>query len=796
MCYVKVFHRLAILAWLSCTLIAFSTVLAQDLTKVQAQERPLKYSQVRVYISSKDDILSLARAGLAVDHIDYQGTYLDAVFNNEEVAILKSMGKRYDILVDDMEAAYRQRPKMNRGQMQTLKAQMSQLYNTPSNFHFGSMGGYLTFAEVVTELDNMRTLYPNLISARQSIGKSIENRDLWMVKISDNPDTDEDEMEILYTGLHHAREPQGMTTVIYFMWYVLENYGTDPTVTTLVDTRELYFVPVVNPDGYAYNEQTNPSGGGQWRKNRRNNGDGSYGIDLNRNYGYQWGYDNNGSSPTPSSNTYRGTGPFSEPEIQAIRDFALGHQFRMAFNYHAYDNFLLLPWSFRPDYYTPDHSLFIAWAQDMTQYNNYIYGTSNQTLAYLMNGEANDWFYGEQIQKDKVFAYTPEVGTAADGFWPSQDRIIPLADENVYPNLVLAAGVSDITPPVAANEQAGNITATSALITWTTDEASNSVVEYGLTSGYGSRAGDTAENTTYVTSHSVSTSGLAVNSLYHYRVKSTDPLGNTATSGDHTFQTGGAFSYAPTATTILQGTLNSGSYTNLATNNASYYVVNSTTSGTRKTDWYGSVTVSQAPSSITKLTVTYDGKNSRNVTQTLHLYNWTSAAWTQIDSRSVGTSDVTITNVQASPANYISATGQIRLRVLGTGKNQNFTCSGDYMQFTVETSGVSISKAIALNAAASAPASFRLYPNYPNPFNPSTNIRFDLANEAQVKLTVYDMLGREVAQLVNGVKPAGTHSILFDGAALASGIYYYRLEIQSAAEAKKFVEVRKMALMK
>lgn len=791
--YAKVFHRLAILAWLSCALIAFSAVQAQNLSTVPAQERPLQYSQVRVYITDRSDILALAQAGLAVDNIDYQGTYFDVVLNNEEVAILKSTGRRYDILVDDMEAAYRQRPKMSRGQMQTLKAQMSQLYATPSNFHYGSMGGYLTFAEVVTELDNMRALYPNLITVRQSLGTSIEGRDLWMVKISDNPDTDEDEMEVLYSGLHHAREPQSMTTVIYFMWYVLENYGTDPTVTNLVDNRELYFVPVVNPDGYAYNQQTNPNGGGLWRKNRRNNGNGTYGVDLNRNYGYQWGYDNSGSSPTPSSETYRGTAGFSEPETQAMRDFALSRHFKTAVNYHGYGNWWIFPWDYRANFYTPDHSLFVAWSQDMTQFNHYVYGTPNQTVGYTANGASDDWLYGEQTLKAKVYAYSPEIGSSSDGFWPSQARIIPLADENVYPNLVFAAGGgSDVTPPVIASEQATSITGTGATITWTTDENSNSVVEYGLTTSYGSMAYDA----TLVTSHSVSLSSLTANTLYHYRVKSTDLAGNDAVSGDHSFQTGAAYSYAPTATTILQGSLKSGNYTNLATNNASYYVTNSTTSGTRKSDWYGNVTVSQAPGSITKLTVTYDGKFSRSVTQTLHLYNWVSSTWTQVNSRTVSTADVTTTYTSTAPANYISATGEIRLRVLGTGGSQNFTCSGDYMQFTVETSGVNISKTIALNAAANAPASYQLHQNYPNPFNPSTNIRFDLANEAQVKLTVYDMLGREVAQLVNGAKPAGTHSILFDGAALASGIYYYRLEIQNGAEAKKIVEVRKMALLR
>lgn len=259
-------------------------------------------------------------------------------------------------------------------------------------------------------------------------------------------------------------------------------------------------------------------------------------------------------------------------------------------------------------------------------------------------------------------------------------------------NLDDVSGPPDTTPPVISGEQAGSITASSASITWTTDEASNSVVEYGLTTSYGS----TTSNPANVTSHSVGLTSLAANTIYHYRVKSTDAAGNTATSGDHSFQTGGSTNYAPTATTILQGSLNSGSFSNLSSNNTSYYVVNSTTSGqTRFTDWYSSVTITELPTSVTNLTVTYDGKYSRNSrTQTLYIYNWSTASWTQIDSRTVGQSDVTITNTQTSPANFISATGQIRLRVLGSGGgSKSFTCSGDYVRFTTETSGVNISRA-------------------------------------------------------------------------------------------------------
>ena len=290
------------------------------------------------------------------------------------------------------------------------------------------------------------------------------------------------------------------------------------------------------------------------------------------------------------------------------------------------------------------------------------------------------------------------------------------------------SGPPDTTPPVISNVLSGNITASSAVITWTTDEASNSTVEYGLTTSYGS----TASNATNVTSHSITLNNLSANTLYHYRVKSTDAAGNTATSPDHSFQTGGSSAYAPTATTILQGSLASGSFSNLAGNDASYYVVNSTTSGsTRFTDWYASVTISQAPGSVSKLTTTYDGKYSRSGrTQTLYLYNWSTSAWTQIDSRSVGQSDVTITNTQTSPANFISATGEIRLRVLASGGgSKSFTCSGDQAQFVVETSGSSISRALWENgpmlAKLSRSASQRYSPGYPIPRASEVRQRID-----------------------------------------------------------------------
>ncbi len=229
---------------------------------------------------------------------------------------------------------------------QTKTSEPAGKYVTPTHFRLGSLGGYLTLNELMAELDSMHLHYPNLITARQTIDsfETYEGRNIYYVKISDNPEIDENEPEIMYASLTHAREPMGMQQLIYYMWYLLENYDTDAEIRYLVDNCQMYFAPCVNPDGYRYNQQTDPNGGGMWRKNRRNVNNTDYGIDLNRNYGYQWGYDNIGSSPSPSSMTYRGSAPFSEPETLAMKWFAENHNIQLILDYHTYSDVLLYPW--------------------------------------------------------------------------------------------------------------------------------------------------------------------------------------------------------------------------------------------------------------------------------------------------------------------------------------------------------------------------------------------------------------------------------------------------------------------
>ena len=308
-------------------------------------ENQLKYSKVKIHLSSKSDIEKLIQNDITVEH--YQGNMssgIELVLNSDELTRLEGISLPYDILIPDMDKYYAESPPSTQQEIAYSKTLMQN--DNINSFTYGSMGGFHTYAEMVQKLDSMKLQHPTLISSKINIGTTWEGRTIWAVKISDNPETNESSTEapIYFDALHHAREPISMEAILYYMYYLLENYGTNPEVTYLVNNREIYFVPIVNPDGYEYNHSTNPNGGGSWRKNRRNNS-GSYGVDLNRNYGYGWGL-NSGSSGTPSSDTYRGPSAFSEPESQAIRDFTNSIHPKIGFSMHSVAGRYLNPYSY------------------------------------------------------------------------------------------------------------------------------------------------------------------------------------------------------------------------------------------------------------------------------------------------------------------------------------------------------------------------------------------------------------------------------------------------------------------
>ena len=354
--------------------------------------------------------------------------------------------------------------------------------------------------------------------------------------------------------------------------------------------------------------------------------------------------------------------------------------------------------------------------------------------------------------------------------------------------------VEDTSAPVISNVRAENVTGTSAEIAWDTDEPATSVVKYGTTSGSYT---DTVSDGNLVTAHRVGLSGLSTSTTYYYVVESADASGNTATSDEYTFTTDSAstsiVNYAPASTTILQGSLASGSFSDLGADDGTYFVVNSARSGRSSiTDWYGETTISESPGSVTKLTVTYDGKYSEaDRSQTLYLYDFTNSSWTQIDSRTVGTSDLTITYTPTSPTDFISSAGVIRLRVSGTGpRNPSFSCSGDFMQFTVESGGA---KPLVTNRATGVvPYEVTLFQNSPNPFNPQTTIAYRLNKPGRVLLQIFDMQGRLVRTLVDETQEANHYSISWDGindagVKVSSGIYVYRLQTRATTQTRRMI---------
>ncbi len=408
-----------------------------------AQGQSEKHHRVNILLEGRE-ISDLTRLGLALPAINYKaGVSIQGEFSEAELKQITEAGFHYDILIEDMTRYYQQRnagidiDKAN--QMMKQSSENSTPYPTPENFMLGSMGGYHTYAELLDDLDAMKALYPDLISEKEAISTNltIEGRPVYWVRISNNPEVTQDKPRVLYTALTHAREPVSMQQMLFQMWYLLENYESDPEIQYLVDNMEMYFVPAVNPDGYIYCETTNPNGGSMHRKNKRINNDGSIGVDLNRNYGYMWGHDNSGSSPTPSSATYRGTGPFSEPETAMQKEFAEEYNFTLALNNHTYSDLLIYPWGYN-DQLTPDGDIFIEYAQYLTRENNYTYGTCYETLSYYANGGSDDWFYGEQTTKDKTFAFTPEAGKPSDGFWPQVHRIEEICAGHTHMNLGLA----------------------------------------------------------------------------------------------------------------------------------------------------------------------------------------------------------------------------------------------------------------------------------------------------------------------------------------------------------------------
>jgi hypothetical protein len=247
---------------------------------------------------------------------------------------------------------------------------------------------------------------------------------------------------------------------------------------------------------------------------------------------------------------------------------------------------------------------------------------------------------------------------------------------------------SDTTPPaISAVSATANLNG-SATVTWTTNEASDSRVDYGTDPA---NLGQNVSNPAPVTSHSVQLTGLTPGATYHYRVRSADAAGNASTSptppaAPANFRVPEIVSAGPGATVISAGTLAGGSAASLSADDNVYHRVSSTTNGTRTTDWYGSFT--GVTNSLSNLRLSYTGRNTVSCTQVVYIWRWTTNTWVSLGSRSVGTTEVALTDLAPSgaAANYVSGTtgdGEVRMRVR-CRRSTNFVAEGDLMRISFQ----------------------------------------------------------------------------------------------------------------
>jgi len=375
-----------------------------------------KWYQVRVPLNQGFTVHDISNFDIVKVQPGYQA---EIVVNESDLATLVNRGIPYVVIIDDLELYY--------------ESQMS---------GEGPFGNYYTLAEAYAILDSLHEKYPHILTERMILPNddfddmTWEGNHVYALKLSDNVETDEDEPEVLFTGLHHAREPISVNICVEGIRMFCEEYGSDPLITHLVDNREIWIVPIVNPDGYLYNESTHPAGGGMHRKNRNPGGEPNAGVDLNRNYPYMWGLDDAGSSPIIYEDTFRGYEPGSEPETQSVMNLCKARDFVIGVNYHSHANYFMYPWG-HANIFCEDAEVFRDWGEASTRANFYAVMAGAEFSP--TNGDAVDWMYGERTEKDKIYAVTIEVG---DWFW--EDFKVPRhLDENL-PLLVESAKAAGV----------------------------------------------------------------------------------------------------------------------------------------------------------------------------------------------------------------------------------------------------------------------------------------------------------------------------------------------------------------
>lgn len=372
---------------------------------------PFAYSQqndqqiywMKIKASTKEERSALVNTGLNIETIE--SDYVVAFGTKKHIAALSQKGKLlvsfpYDVHKMDF-------PKKD------------------EKFH-----NYKELMQVMTQLSQAN---PNLVRLEE-IGKSLEGRSIVNIRMSADVSRSAQKPGIVFMGTHHAREHISTEMPLLLALFLVDQYNKNhPQIRRYLETREINIIPMVNPDGVEYDIAGNDYR--MWRKNRRQNRDSSYGVDLNRNYGYHWG--EGGASTDPESEIYRGEAAFSEPETQAIKRFIeVKRNLTTLLSFHTFSELILYPWGYTFDSIAQanDLQVFQKMAGEMAKFNKYTPQQSSDL--YITSGDTTDWAYGTH----KIFAFTFELDPKSmwnGGFYPGQNTIPIVFNKNLNPCLYL-----------------------------------------------------------------------------------------------------------------------------------------------------------------------------------------------------------------------------------------------------------------------------------------------------------------------------------------------------------------------
>lgn len=295
---------------------------------------------------------------------------------------------------------------------------------------------YHNYTELTEELIKLSTSYAS-ITDLATIGKTVEGREIYRLRISGNLADASNKPGIIFMGGHHAREHLSVEMPLRWAKYLLTEYAAGNTrIKNLVDNRDIHIIPAVNPDGLEYDIAS--SSYRMWRKNRRQNANGTYGVDLNRNYGYQWG--TGGSSTSPNSDVYMGPTPFSEPETQAIKAYVETHvNLTTLLSFHTFSKLILYPWGHSYNPITDENGKLVhqKMAETMAKWNGY---TPQQASdLYIASGDTTDWSYGQEGLISFTFELDPANSgfIGGGGFYPGAKIIDEVVKKNIEPCLYL-----------------------------------------------------------------------------------------------------------------------------------------------------------------------------------------------------------------------------------------------------------------------------------------------------------------------------------------------------------------------